>query len=1404
MTTNRPVLYKRDASELRKQIEQDLHDTIQWQGQKDGAGQGMVQLFGRLAEIIIDRLNRAPEQHFLAFLNEGGIDQLPPQAASTKMAFLAEEDGRPAIQVPAGTQVATRATGGKPEVIFETEHDIQVIPTELVRCIAVDQRTYTDRTDQANKQAPGSFAAFQGDAVRERVLYLGQDTLLDLPDPAVRARTVVTLLVEVEPTVGTVPDAWDLVWLYWDGKEWSSLAASGATIQDSTANLSRSGEVTVTALPELGKTKVNDAEGVWIACQLIPQGEQSKLPTIRRIRIAREIVVPEQQVTIDAAFTGTQAGAAFAPLNPSDSFYPFGQRPELLDGFYLQADEALLKPGATVELRMDVQGLPAEPGDISELEKVAVDWEYFSAQGWTRLGTSRWGCPALEFLDRDDLLIKDVHLVARGSESYFLEIDLPDDFAGNTPPPSLPGSTLRYHPWTAKPYAEMKLPPGCELLPTPIVERGRGYRRERLNFRDTTCAFTAGGSGLISFTVPAATGSDPLFASTEMNGQTGYWIRARIVDGSYSVPRPKPGGLVSKLLIGELPTLPSEPLPPLAHVLTVHYRNYHTVDPSSPLQRCWSKTDQRWTSHEDSQPFAPFTSSVEHRALYLGFNPLDPDPLKAGVAFPPNTWIDLYLDVEETGDESTPSRVLWEYWNGAQWQELATVDETHGLWRQGTLGFYGPPDHRPGVEFGERAYWLRVSPQEVTGQGSLTQPAGEPAVAWMPRLNAIRLNTVDAINAETAVDEVLGSSNGEENQAFKLARSPVLSDLQIEVREPGEQLNQPGETWVRWDRVSSFNACGPNSRCFVLDAVTGTVFFGNGLRGMIPPAGQNNIGAKRYRTHADAAGNLAANTITVVRNPKDALNEIRLVANFEPASGGSGPEETAAVMLRAPYSLKNRQRAVAKEDFEWLAREVEGARRVFCLPTRQRDGSTRAGWVTVVVVPTPASAGPESADRHLPSPELLRQVRAHLEQRGLTNLAGPEVSPRAGQSPAFTPDQDQIHVARPGFVEVKVSAHVMPKDVTKADNTRNDILQQLREFLDPLAGGPDREGWEPGRDVYVSEVAAEIERVPGVDHVDTDTISLYTPTRQQQLLQIGADVIPDCDIPAGSQVSTLDERIKLILGASLPKANPLQRLNVYGLNVGEPVLLTGSDGAVQADTRLASQLVDLFEIKFDQPIEFASTADFAKWLEDLGDAPGLASTDGRFWLPLPSMGQNAQFDTKEEPTGMVTLWGVTATGLKAGDGLSVGDKVGIVGAVGSRPLDARHVSQWLDNLFWIVFDLPVDFENKDAFEEWQGRLGEFASLSRSDRRIRLPITSYDRHVDATGRLHLTGVIAQGIAAEELVSLTHAGYRHRRVDFLPVQQVSPWVDQQRVFVPADHMVCSGSHEITMIVEAAHAS
>ena len=40
------------------------------------------------------------------------------------------------------------------------------------------------------------------------------------------------------------------------------------------------------------------------------------------------------------------------------------------------------------------------------------------------------------------------------------------------------------------------------------------------------------------------------------------------------------------------------------------------------------------------------------------------------------------------------------------------------------------------------------------------------------------------------------------------------------------------------------------------------------------------------------------------------------------------------------------------------------------------------------------------------------------------------------------------------------------------------------ERVFPLTGGPERKGWEMGRDVYLSDVAAVLERVEGVDYVE--------------------------------------------------------------------------------------------------------------------------------------------------------------------------------------------------------------------------------------------------------------------------------------------------------------------------------
>ena len=65
-----------------------------------------------------------------------------------------------------------------------------------------------------------------------------------------------------------------------------------------------------------------------------------------------------------------------------------------------------------------------------------------------------------------------------------------------------------------------------------------------------------------------------------------------------------------------------------------------------------------------------------------------------------------------------------------------------------------------------------------------------------------------------------------------------------------------------------------------------------------------------------------------------------------------------------------------------------------------------------------------------------------------------------------------------------VAATLIPADPAAAGEVESAARAALSAFLHPLSGGPEGEGWEPGRSVYLSDVAAVLERVAGVDAVE--------------------------------------------------------------------------------------------------------------------------------------------------------------------------------------------------------------------------------------------------------------------------------------------------------------------------------
>ena len=65
-----PPLDQRNAQVIAQQVQSRLA-AYGWQGREGGPGMALAQLLGRMAELIIARLNRVPEKLFLAFLLSG-------------------------------------------------------------------------------------------------------------------------------------------------------------------------------------------------------------------------------------------------------------------------------------------------------------------------------------------------------------------------------------------------------------------------------------------------------------------------------------------------------------------------------------------------------------------------------------------------------------------------------------------------------------------------------------------------------------------------------------------------------------------------------------------------------------------------------------------------------------------------------------------------------------------------------------------------------------------------------------------------------------------------------------------------------------------------------------------------------------------------------------------------------------------------------------------------------------------------------------------------------------------------------------------------------------------------------------------------------------------------------------
>lgn len=689
--------------------------------------------------------------------------------------------------------------------------------------------------------------------------------------------------------------------------------------------------------------------------------------------------------------------------------------------------------------------------------------------------------------------------------------------------------------------------PSSGNKPKVAWEYWNGFRWARVELRKSDSPFTGSisqvtnfqNSGGFEIVIP------PDIATVTINGENAYWMRVRLISGAYLKKRQLeiPGF--------DNPIEVDEPDPPAIEEMRLSY-SYRS--PWEHPQHCFTYNDFQFEFHSDDirwpgNFFRPFHTVADTLpALYLGFD-----------QSLPNDVVSFYVEMQP--QEAKTPLLVWEVWDGSTWRELRASDETANLQRSGMVSFIAPDViERPHASITEasgykitcedalQAALFRTGDQIVVMQnkirefGTVAQVQGElitletplsenyqggtTSLAPLPRfgtpldwirirlkqegalpenqVNGIYLNATWASQLQTIENEVLGSGTGQPNQALFLSRVPVLPGERIEVRELEgaraevelpilkEELFKQGlneedirlvfdpregdvaEVWVRWQYRPHLFFSNPADRHYMIERASGRLIFGGRGNGRIPAVGPNNIQAKLYRAGGGVLGNVPAGRLNQLLG---AAPLVQAVTNPRAAEGGADGELLSSVKWRGPETIRHQGRALSASDFEALAREASpGVAMVRALPMTAPNLRPAAGWVTLIIVPQSEEPRPQ------PTSELLRQVRNYLATRAPATLSA-----------------DRIGVIGPTYLPIGAWVTVIPRKSEEASLVEGRVRAALERFLHPLTGGPDASGWPLGRDIFLSDLAAVLEAVDGVNYVSELSLLLNDTPRGERI-----------------------------------------------------------------------------------------------------------------------------------------------------------------------------------------------------------------------------------------------------------------------------------------------------------------
>src|SRR5690242_20551120 len=338
--------------------------------------------------------------------------------------------------------------------------------------------------------------------------------------------------------------------------------------------------------------------------------------------------------------------------------------------------------------------------------------------------------------------------------------------------------------------------------------------------------------------------------------------------------------------------------------------------------------------------------------------------------------------------------------------------------------------------------------------------------------------------------ELAGTGTGAGGFSVNVNRPPIVAPTEDELdivvgveaspaelseRVPAREFN--GKQYRIWREVENFSQVGADCFAYVVDRATGTITFAPSVRmreetGSLKEAPETlaeipKVGREIrvwYRCGGGTNGNVAANTLTVLKDPIPGIS----VTNPTAAVGGRSGETVENALLRGPQELHSLQRAVTARDFELVATRSGAVSRARAFTKAGLWTYAAPGTVEVVLVPSLEKDQRQGAVtaaqlQTLQTTESRERIQKALDER--------------------RPLGTTCDVSWARYKTVKIHARVVARAEEDAVALKNRVLDRLYDAISPLPG-TTHEGWRFGQALRTSNLYDVALAEAGVIYVD--------------------------------------------------------------------------------------------------------------------------------------------------------------------------------------------------------------------------------------------------------------------------------------------------------------------------------